>query len=378
MDQQWKCDVCGKNLSSYHSLWRHKKTVHLKMKTAAAAAVKDIPTFNGSDFLSGNPSKETMKKLKDHIKSQTINHVIDSMGGINRLPTNTNKDSSGQDHIDMEIDRTPTTTTTNSSADRVPNQKWTKNGKITTDSDNLVTVFLPATPLKLRERFDKLFFEFARDGRLDNRNELVCLLDEMKRQESIPEDDYIKFNIFLSKSLPHSRGGSGIGDSSDETGGGGKDMEVDDFKQMVRSSTKYIVKNDHRELEKLNNEYGEADAELVTLIRDYLGEKIPMQNVLDYLDGGHPDSHQIPKSIQIRYRILVKDIEANRLRVREIMERVNAVLHDEHQLTAALESLRREELISSDQYERLLDISGAAAAVLELKTIADIIRDTTV
>ena len=121
MDQQWKCDVCGKNLSSYHSLWRHKKTVHSKMKTAAAAT-KNIPTFNGSDFLSGNPSKETMKKLKDHIKSQTINHVIDSMGGMNRLPT---------------------TNTTNSSADRVPNHKLGANEKITADSDNLVLYFYP-------------------------------------------------------------------------------------------------------------------------------------------------------------------------------------------------------------------------------------------
>ena len=61
------CDKCGKRLSSYKNLWRHKKTVHVQKKTFPR---KDIPTFNGSDFLGGNPPKETMEKLENHIKNE--------------------------------------------------------------------------------------------------------------------------------------------------------------------------------------------------------------------------------------------------------------------------------------------------------------------
>ena len=261
---------------------------------------------------------------------------------------------------------------------------WAKDGKIIADSENdddaddeddsdilLLdpdgVVFLPATPSKLRERFDNLFMKFVRNGNLENRNELVCLLDEMKRQGCISEEEYVKFNRFLAQSLES--GGSGIGDDEREVL---EDMEVvDDFKQLVRSTTEYIIKHDREELEKLNNVYN--NNELITLIRDYLSETIPVQNVLDYFESGKVESSQIPKYIQVRYQILLKDIEANRQRVESILRRVREAQENEIQLVNILESLRREELISSDQYERLLAIDETA---LELQTIADIIRDT--
>ena len=95
--------------------------------------------------------------------------------------------------------------------------------------------------MRLRERLDNLFVEFARDGKMENRNEIVCILDELKRQNSISEDEYSRYNEFLSRSL-----GSGIEIVEDEVDA----MEVDnDFKQLVRSTTDYIVKHDLEELE---------------------------------------------------------------------------------------------------------------------------------
>ena len=192
---------------------------------------------------------------------------------------------------------------------------------------------------------------------MDNRNELVCLLDELKRQESIPEDDYIKFNIFLSKSLPRA-GGSGIEEEEEKV--------VDDFKHLIKSTTEYIVKHDREELEQLNEDYD--DVQLSTLVQEYLNGSRSAQNVLDYLIS---DQSEIPKSIQIRYRILVKDIEANKRRVKEILERVNAALEDE-KLAETLKSMVREELISEDQYEKLV----GKIDDMELTTLAGIIRDT--
>ena len=46
-------------------------------------------------------------------------------------------------------------------------------------------VFLPTTPSRLWEKLDNLFVEFARDGKMENRNEMVCILYGLKRQGSI-------------------------------------------------------------------------------------------------------------------------------------------------------------------------------------------------
>ena len=57
----------------------------------------------------------------------------------------------------------------------------------------------------------------------------------------------MKYNEFLSRSL-----GSGIEIVEDEVDA----MDVDnDFKQLVQSTTDYIVKHDLEELEQLNDEY---------------------------------------------------------------------------------------------------------------------------
>ena len=212
--------------------------------------------------------------------------------------------------------------------------------------------------MRLRERLNNLFVEFARDGKMENRNEIVCILDF--RQDSISEDEYSRYNEFLSRSL-----GSGVEIVENEV----DNMEVDnDFNQLVQSTTDYIVKHDLEELEQLNDEY--EDVELIKLIRDYLDEKIPAWDVIDYLENGQS---LVPKSIQIRYKILVKDIESNRQRVVSILERIKNARENEIQLTNILESMRREDLISRDQYEKLLAIDEAA---LELETIASIIKDT--
>ena len=62
-----KCDICKKIFSHRSNLSRHKKTCKKKK-----LYMNDIPTFNGSDFLDGNPTKETIEKLKKTCKENKL------------------------------------------------------------------------------------------------------------------------------------------------------------------------------------------------------------------------------------------------------------------------------------------------------------------
>ena len=62
--------------------------------------------------------------------------------------------------------------------------------------------FLPKTVKGLEKRFNTRFVEFTRQGKHENRNELVALLDEMLRRKAIERDEYKRLNDLVASSLP--------------------------------------------------------------------------------------------------------------------------------------------------------------------------------
>ena len=58
--------------------------------------------------------------------------------------------------------------------------------------------FLPENKEELCARANKLFKQFGR-GRYKDRNELVCILDELKRRDEIEPETYTKLNDYLSQ-----------------------------------------------------------------------------------------------------------------------------------------------------------------------------------
>ncbi len=69
MDGKWhQCTSFGKNLSSYHSLWRHKKICQSDGQKRSASSFDEIPTFDGSEFGTGKPkSKATLDRMERSI-----------------------------------------------------------------------------------------------------------------------------------------------------------------------------------------------------------------------------------------------------------------------------------------------------------------------
>ena len=84
---------------------------------------------------------------------------------------------------------------------------------------------LPAIVAELWDRFNELFCEFTQDKRREHRNELVFLLDELKRQKGVCRKKYTRLNNSLSESLDDAEYGEeemGEDDSNE------KEMVVDD------------------------------------------------------------------------------------------------------------------------------------------------------
>ena len=98
--------------------------------------------------------------------------------------------------------------------------------------------FLLTNRIGLEKRFKKLFHEFTKEQKLENRSELVFLLDEMLRQEYVTQEEYESFNNVLAESLENKD------DKVDEQ------KEKDNFLKVIQSTTSFIIKNDKEELDK--------------------------------------------------------------------------------------------------------------------------------
>ena len=67
---KWKsCTECRKNLSSYHSLWRHKKTIHGNNDRRGGGGINNL---------------ETIGKLTENLSNHAIIHHHEIIGQCGR------------------------------------------------------------------------------------------------------------------------------------------------------------------------------------------------------------------------------------------------------------------------------------------------------
>jgi len=101
MTGKWhQCLSCGKNLSSYKCLWRHKKNCRSNAvdEKRLIHSSDEIPTFDGSEFLNGNPKPETLARLEKFLnRRRSTNNpaFVDKYTNI--------KKNSGHDTGNMQV-----------------------------------------------------------------------------------------------------------------------------------------------------------------------------------------------------------------------------------------------------------------------------------
>ena len=339
---------------------------HMKTHENGSICAKEIPSFDGSEFgTDQTKSKETMDELKRFVLGESPRKTAriesstsqDCLEHKQNLPTKLLDEYAKPKSLsELYVKRNHDEDDTDEDDDEDDEQENVHDDDEENDDnqESHGVKFLLTNRIGLEKRFKKLFHEFTKEKKLENRTELAFLLDEMLRQGYVTPKEYESFNIVLADSL----------------------AEKDDIWKHIQSTTRLLIKDDKEELDKLIDEFkSEAGddfvgivLELEKLVEQYLNGKVTMTDILNISRGLENSSILLSK--QYRFKMLLNDIAGNRHRVQTIFRRLNEA-KDEN----TLNQLVREQLLSPEQYEKLKTHADAA---LDLNVIADVIKNTKV
>ena len=217
--------------------------------------------------------------------------------------------------------------------------------------------FLPENVEELKQRGNELIEQFER-GKYKNRNEIVCILDELKRRGAINSQKYKEINDILSE-----KQGLGIEeeDSSDEE-------EEDTVEAKISNTVNYLVEHDKREIEQLlelfektaGTYYEEDLAKLRRATEIWMDEEIQgkkpelkeIEHLLTQLERS-----KILRSNLIRFETILKDIRENRIRIDNAIRSTVPLFNgsnNEEKLQRHINYLAKEKSINDDQREALV------------------------
>ena len=392
------CDRCGKHLSSYHSLWRHKKKCQVNNNNTSPSIGEkrpllndddDIATFDGDEFCGKKPkSRATIEKMMKLLK--VPEYRCDKITAEMLQASNSKPN-------------TPSAATTEVLQ---PKAALLLKKSPSVQQESQTTVPLPKIqyPTKLVQYPTKLV-KYIRPKSLGelwcNEDNNISTSDSEEEEEEDDTDEEVekeggKIRYDDSEKLQlKSHDGSDKDDplysdteseeEEEEEEEEEKEDEQEDVKSLIQSTTKYLTTEDYNELIHLLQDIeNEADpdfinsvVELKKLIDKFLvnefdrddGELI-LPKIMD-LCRAIKASSNISLSKQQRIKMLLNDIDENRFRVESILTRL-AETEDEDDILNTLEQLRREELISPQQFEKLMQDDAA----FELPSVVKIIRNT--
>ena len=168
---------CGKKLSSYHSLWRHRK-ICKKNKTPASI----IKTSDKADIL-GDILNKVSHRAKMDVKPMTTKTSKESMNEVIPSAAFNSDDVKKKTKFDL------------SDSERDSNQS-----EMETDSESSDDVeFMPDNPEDLKKCFRQLFYKLH--GNIDIYNKLVCILDELERMNCLTKEECNYMNKHLQEKM---------------------------------------------------------------------------------------------------------------------------------------------------------------------------------
>ena len=401
------CDNCNKGFASYQSLWKHRQRcqrpshyinypvgdkqpvdIPVVSKQNGRSIVEndgktqsfldaiingDIPKYNELD----SPIVKKRKLSVDAVEPSFLKEPIQKpMLVTNHKPGFSFESQMSKadtiDEDDVESD-TETIDITDLPAPSHQNVK-----------------FLPKSVEGLRRNFEDVMKKIAikRKGGVPektcDRNEAVFLLDELLRQEGISHGMYRQYNDFLADSPPNI--GSGITPIGGEEESNEEEMVLsrdDQIKKDITSTADYLIQHDKKELQELVTEIEKDDDIIDTVLsleellgiyleQEFLerdGDAIDMKiiELVNSLSG----SKNISKASLIKIKMLITDIERNRQRVKDIVNRFSQAGDDRDSRLWIIKQLAKENLIMEQQYFRLVE----EIEELDIKRLIDIIKE---
>ena len=211
--------------------------------------------------------------------------------------------------------------------------------------------FLPGDIEELQDRAKEILKEFG-NGKFDNNNELVTILDNLKGRGVIKSEDYRKVTDYLSSKL-----------QSEEE----EEEEEKDVESRIIDTLQYLIQHDMKEIEKLLElfvEKGgtdvEEDVELLgnlfrTWIQASIHDKetmlIDIKRLLNriYTSNDNMFVSKVPRLNVFQFEKILNDIIENHHRVDEVIRR----LDQENSAEETLNRLYVSKYINNEQYENL-------------------------
>ena len=357
----YHCDGCHKGLANYQTLWKHKQ----KCQPRETRQEREIPTFDGLEFDGTRPkSTETMEKLRRFVQQRDgTSNKEQKRSGKNDANRLTNAYKNGEGLVNTIIEN---------NLDKIaPSQKIHHMKRKESDEES--------KKKKKRKKDEEESEEEESDDeepekkkKKDDESDGKCKKKKKKKDDNDEEPERKK-----KKEEESDEEGSSEEDSSE-----GEPDEDNELYQLIHNTFDYVTEHDQQELMNLiedfrsdvSVEFIDAVELLEELIEKYIGDEfltagdLVLSEIHDVMR--RLQSSNLPKSKLIKLKLLVNDLEKNRLRINSILIRLNGV-ESEEQFLEILKNLIREELITSEQYEDLKD-----NFIAELPVIADIIRDT--
>ena len=157
----------------------------------------------------------------------------------------------------------------------------------------------------------------------------------------------------------------------------------DQIKKDITSTADYLIQHDKKELQELVTEIEKDDdiidtvLSLEELLGIYLEEEF-LERDGDAIDGklielvnSLSGSKNISKASLIKIKMLITDIERNRQRVKDIVNRFSQAGDDRDSRLWIIKQLAKENLIMEQQYFRLVE----KIEELDIKRLIDIIKE---
>ena len=242
------------------------------------------------------------------------------------------------------------------------------------------TKFLPETVTGLRARFEELLKKLTikrKSGekeKTSERNEIVFLLDELKRNGAISQRMYKQYNQFLADSPPDMAvRDADSGDDEDVTEDDDQEEEEDEMKKVIKDVFDHIIQHDKQELIELSvelcREIGEEEVSLlISLVNQFFDyDGVELLPLIEEQRRALDKSKATPSTL-LRIKILLDDIDSNRRRIQEIFQRIDDANENEEDIW---KMLVREGLISDEQFEELKHLENT-----EIEEISNILKST--
>ena len=329
------CHICKRAFSTHRALANHKRwkcnlnDQKKRPETVAAAGIRQ----KGKDA-------DSLKSILDSIIKPTQLSVSDD----DSSSTRTNSISKDVKDTDDDDDSSPK----NSILDRIIKpQLSTKGKKEDEKEENRVVRIIQNLDDVYRTGFKKLLKSLKGSNVANNELILPKILDKLK---TLPDADRIELEHFVY---------------------GIDQIRVE---ELVKAVFTYVTKHDQEELLHMIKEIKKSGNDV-----SLLNELLQM-----FFDDNYDENHElllpqikhiivnlpIPKTDQLRFQILLKDLSDNRYRIERILTRLNSASTEEEYVDQ-LGHLTGEKFLSMDQYDQL---KASSKANRDISHVANIIK----